>query len=300
MNKVSVVGMIMLCFFISGCGSTQTVKLDSVENDGDRINMQIAGDNAEKMETESSAADISNMYDQLVITCNPENPEEQVGPYSVYLVIPGSVKTMLDTENNSATRIGPFITDDNNQVVIDLTYNYDIAYLFEADSKDAEVEIIVVTEEDKEMKNPLTLGQIVHLYNVEYDSFVVEKEDYTVSFVDAYPEGVLSLYFPDASFIIRLAFPEGFEPKSSYEMGLVMVDPNYGSDYYLGRINRAWQYWDLPFFESDSLENKNGRVFIRDFDTNEMLNYEESPLELTFDENGKCIQGDIVTITFSP
>ena len=70
--------------------------------------------------------------------------------------------------------------------------------------------------------------------------------------------------------------------------------------YRIGRLDREFQYWDTPFFSSDSLKDWSGYIVVTDYDTNARVNYEGYPKFVEFDENGKCVEGDVIRILVKP
>jgi hypothetical protein len=64
----------------------------------------------------------------------------------------------------------------------------------------------------------------------------------------------------------------------------------------IGRMARAFQYWDTPFFKDDNLKTWNGYIVVRNIDTNAEIEYEGYPKKVEFDDNGKCLEADIIEI----
>jgi len=121
-------------------------------------------------------------------------------------------------------------TDANNQVVLDVTDNWDLEwYLSEAiESHEGMMEIWIATKEDIYLRNPLNKETKVKFVEKNEDYLTYESTigEIDIPFVDAYPKGVLSLTFQDATFVVKLAFPEGFVPTSSFVVSIVMKDEN--------------------------------------------------------------------------
>jgi hypothetical protein len=181
---------------------------------------------------------------------------------------------------------------------------WDLHYYIE-NAADNKLEVIVCTTEDIYLRNPLNEGvevRFVENDDAESSSFVPylsSVENVTVDFTDKYPDGVLSLTFQDATFVIKLEFDDNSQKGNSYEVSIFKRDnnmPNGIGIVRIGRICRAFQYYDTPFFKDDNLANWNGFIIIKRFDNNEQVEYEGYPMELTFDINGKCEQGDIIRV----
>lgn len=189
-----------------------------------------------------------------------------------------------------------------------MTFNRDLAYYLESkdNKKPGYLEVFVTTKEDKYIRNPLNEKIELKFFKNDTDEPYPEIPYYstisniTVPFTDKYPDGVISLTFQDADFVIKFEFEEGFEPQNSYETFIFWNDPNQPSGIGIvnvGRINREFQYWDTPFYKKDNLASKTGTIIVKDFNTNKQINYKEYPKVVSFDKDGNCVQGDIVKIT---
>ena len=245
-------------------------------------------------------------YSSITIKTNLTNPESKDDYYLVYL-LPIGVK---ETEPGKATQsgwYGPFETDENGEVVIDLENNRDIQFYLDDDDEtdDAnKLQVIVATKEDKYLRNPLneeTFIEFILIENGDEWSKMYESktDEISIDITDEYPDGVYSLTFPDATFVIKLEFEEGYEVGKSFEVSIHKYDEDSENNigiYRLGRISRLFQYYDTPFFEEDSLKDWSGTIVVRSYDTDEIVEYEGYPKTVSFTEEGKCEQGDIVTI----
>jgi hypothetical protein len=238
-------------------------------------------------------------YEKFTIKTEITNASEKDDNYLVYLVPVGLLKTEPGEANQSGY-YGPFETDENGEVEIDLSYNRDLAWYIESEEnkKEETLEVYVTTKEDIYIRNPLNKKQEIKFIKNDTEepypeyAYYSSVDEVVVPFTDKYPDNVLSLTFQDATFVIKFEFEDGFEPTNSYTAGINVS----GTMYNISRINRKFQYWDLPFFESDNLKNKTGTIYVKHFDTNEVINYEGAPITVTFDENGKCNLGNIVKI----
>lgn len=277
-KKVSLI--ILLLLLITGCGNSQ--KQTDIKEDE------------------------SKKYDKLVIRTELTNEESKDESYLVFLMPVGARKTNPGDANQGGY-YGPFETDTNGEVEIDLKYNRDLAYYVESEDnkKPNYLEVFITTKEDKYIRNPLNKKMEIKFIkdtSAEYPEvpYFSSVEEIKIPFTDKYPDGVLSLTFQDASFVIKFAFEDNFKPTNSYETMIFWNDPAMPDGIGIvnvGRINREFQYWDTPFFKTDNLASKTGTIIVRDFNTSSRINYLEYPKVVSFDKDGKCIEGDIITIT---
>lgn len=243
------------------------------------------------------------IFSKITLNLSLTNPDTKDDAYMVYLMVPGT-KTEVPGEAQQNGFYGPIETDANLSASIDFDFNWDLDwYINEALSAGQKrLQVYVTTKEDVYLRNPLNAETYLDLVEntdeatkMDY-AYGSKVETKTISITDAYPSGVLSLTFPDATFVIKLKVPEG--TTKSYEVSIHKPD-NTGtgiSAVRTGRIARDFQYYDTPFFKDDNLKSWSGFIVIRDFDTNATVNYEGSPRYIEFDENGKCKDGDIVVI----
>lgn len=246
-------------------------------------------------------------YEQLVIKTQITNEESKDDSYMVYLMPVGLLNREAGYANQSGY-YGPFETDSNGEVIIDMEYNYDLAYYLDSDDNEKEnsLEVLITTKEDKYIRNPLNGYTEVEFIKNDTDeeypsiSYYSSIEELVIPFTDKYPDGVLSLTFQDADFVIKFEFEEGYKPTNSYETFIFWNDPSMPDGIGIvnvGRINREFQYWDTPFYKEDNLASKTGTIIVRDFNTNQRINYVEYPKTVSFDKDGNCIEGDILRIT---
>lgn len=244
-------------------------------------------------------------YDTLTIKTEVTNEDAKDDSYLVFL-LPVGVKS---TKAGAATQsgfYGPFETDANGEIKVELRNNLDFSYYMTANEKEPnKLQVIVTTKEDKYLRNPLNKETFVEFIENEDENTHVEISHYSkveklnVKITDKYPDGVLSLAFPDATFVINLEFEEGYVAEDSYEVSIYKASstaPDGIGMYRLGRIDREFQYWDTPFFATDKLSEWSGTIIVSNYDTNARVSYEGYPKQVTFDSNGKCLQGDIINI----
>lgn len=237
----------------------------------------------------------------LSIKVNVENKDSNKG-YMVYLLAPSEFKT--GGEAIQSGYIKPVETDEEGIANFDLLFNSDLEWYL--DQENSKMRVIIATKEDKYLRNPLNEETYVEftknndeVTRLEYP-YYSNIDKLTLNVKDEFKEGVLSLTFPDATFVIKLEFT-GSIPKNSYEVSIHR--PNSDGTgigmYRLGRIARDFQYWDTPFFKTDNLKAWSGTIVVRNFDTNAEVSYVGYPKRVTFDESGKCTEGDIITIVIN-
>lgn len=274
--------ILLLVFLLVGCGSSGGEDKDPVDEKDEllstfTIDLNVSGDVSEGEE------------------------------YLVYLMRPG----ILEDEPGEATQsgyYGPFETV-SKKVVIDSDFNWDLDwYIEDAASNNEKLHIYVTTKEDIYLRNPLNDPVAIEFVenkdeetntNVKYG---VYKESVKVDVTDAIPDGILSLTFPDATFVIKLIFDTPTS-ESAYEVSIHRPSDTSSdgiSMVRIGRMARAFQYWDTPFFKDDNLKAWNGYIVVRNIDTNAVIEYEGYPKKVEFDENGKCLEADIIEIKLLP
>ena len=272
--------LFILLLIISGCGS----------ND---VNNNIKTENQE----------VKN--DKLVIKTSVTNKEEK-GDYLIYFMHVGERNEEAGKANQSA--FGPFEIDENGEYTLDLKFNYnnDVGtYLNSGEGYEKDkLEMFIVTREDIYIRNPLNEKTIVEFTpndsKEDYPdpAYYSKKSEIEVPFTDKYPDGVLSLTFQDATFVIKLGFNNEI-PKKSYEVSIFWNDPSKPNGIgiiRIGRISREFQYWDTPFYKTDNLASKTGTIIINDFDTNKTVDYEGYPKTVSFDKDGNPVGDKIVNI----
>ncbi len=283
-RKVLIV--LVLILLVAGCGSD-------------------VGKGSENVGTGAKAEEEKN--ETLLIKTHVTNKEEK-GGYLIYFMYVGSRRE----DGISTTRaLGPFVTDENGECLIDLEVRYDeydFGFYFETDPSPKPVknklELFVVTPEDTRILNPLNEQTIVEFVPnntseswPDYEYYAKEKE-IDVTFTDKYPDGVLSLDSPDAIFVIKLEF-EGEPPENSFEVSVHWDNPERPNDigiFRVGRICRSSQYWDTPFFEGEMLPNMSGKIVVNHFETDEIIKYEGYPMSVSFDANGRHKGDPVVKI----
>ena len=278
-----IISLLLITFLMSGCGNT-----NPINNEKENVN------NDEK-------------FEKLIIKTEITNKEAKQSSYLVFLS-PIGLRKEEPGEANQSGYYGPFETNENGEVEIEMSYNRDLQYYLESNDnkKPGYLEVFVTTKEDKYIRNPLNKKTEIKFIKNDTDEpypeipYYSSIENITIPFTDKYPDGVLSLTFQDADFVIKFEFEEGFKPTNSYETFIFWNDPSMPNGIGIvnvGRINREFQYWDTPFYKKDNLASKTGTIIVKDFNTNKNIEYVGYPKIVSFDKDGNCNQGDIVKIT---
>jgi len=242
-------------------------------------------------------------YQTLKVKLNVKNKEEDKGEYLVFILPEGEKKTEPGKATQTYTQ--KLQTNSAGELEIPLRFNFNLeSSLNKLEIDNPRLEIIVTTLEDIYMRNPLNEKTYIEFIK-NYDENTVDEypflsvvETKNIDIVDEYPKGVVSLSFPDATFVIKLEFEEGSTHQSSYVVSIYKPNPDSADGIGIfrnGRIDREFQYWETPFFESDNLASWSGYIIVED-DNNQRVMYEDYPKFVSFDESGKCKDGDIVTI----
>lgn len=273
---------LLLVFFLVGCGSASNNEKDPDD---------------EKKEL------LSVFTIDLNVSGDVSDGEE----YLVYIMRPG----IKESEPGKATQsgfYGPFETV-SRKVTIDTDFNWDLDwYIEDAASNNEKLFVYVTTKEDIYLRNPLNEPvELKFIENEDEDTKInikygVYNESVKVEVNDVLPSDVLSLTFPDATFVIKLVFDTP-PTESSFEVSIHRPDDSASdgiSMVRLGRLARSFQYWDTPFFKEDNLKAWTGYIVVRDFTTNAVIPYEGYPKKVEFDDNGKCIEKDIIEIKLLP
>lgn len=275
--------MFALIILLSGCGSN--VAKDNVDNKNQNGN-----------QNEKNSA--------LIIKTKVTNKKEK-GGYLIYFMRVGERNEKPGFPNQSA--LGPFETDENGEYVLDL--NYDLkkdvgSYIKRGEGKDKnKLEMFIVTKEDIYIRNPLNKKTVVEfVLNEEGDGYseplyYSKESEIEVSFTDKYPDGVISLPYQDAEFVVKLEFDK--EPaKSAYEVSIFWHDPKTGkmSIVRAGAMCRAFDYWDTPFTNISNYASKTGTIVIKDLDTNASVDYEGNPKTVSFDKDGNPVGDRVVRV----
>lgn len=239
----------------------------------------------------------------LSIKLNLTNPEAKKDSYMIYFVVPGQKVTVPGEATQSGKSI-PFETNQDGTLLIDFEENsYYLSNLVQSEesTKPNSLELYVTTKEDIYIRNPLNAPTVIDFIVKEpgegeiFEKIFFKQSELSLDITDKYPDGVLSLTFQDAVFVLKLKFKEA--PTNSFEVSLFLPNDNGDgiSANRTGRVSRDFQYWDTPFFAGEIKAGKRA-VVINHFETNEVINYEGYPLWLEFREDGTCVQGDIIEI----
>lgn len=248
-------------------------------------------------------------FTTLSIQTELTNPAEKDAFYHVYLLAPGVKKTEPGKATTGGMKIGPFATDTLGKVNFNLKDSFDLNWFLKGIEGDVKkLEVYVVTEKDNYLRNPLNKMTTVEFVENKDEKtrddyrYTTPFETLKISITDKYPDGVLSLAFPDATFVIRLAFADGLVPKKAYEVSIHKPSKTIADGIgmiRLGRIAGKSEEMGTPFFKTDKLQEWSGTIVVTDFETNARIMYQGYPKRITFDANGKCTEADIITITLT-
>lgn len=241
----------------------------------------------------------TTMYSDITVSTTITNEESKDEKYYLFLVIPGTLTDSAES-NKNIDFIGPIESDSYLKFNIDLKYNWDLFSLLKKTS-DNKLELIVTTIEDIYMLNPLNETETLTFYvnkdeNTKNDyEYYLKTDIMDISITDRFKDGVYSLHFKDAKFVIKLKFPNGYNQNSpSYEVGITN-NGNDGLNYVSSNTSPSF-YYEVPFYEKDNLNNWKGTVKVINTTTNEEVIYQDYPKNISFDENGNCNEGNILDI----
>lgn len=304
LKRLLVCILILLLILMTSACSGDTVEKNRDENvnvKDDKDNDEQSNDSNESKDNESQndsdESKTEKLYPNLNLKLDIQNPDDRHEKYLVFLLPTGTRNTEKGAigfpRGGYASR--PFVTDENDEVSIDISdkRKYEGFIEGEQNKQPGSFEVFITTEEDFYLRNPLNETTIIKVEEVDKFSYGVKEQSYTIPIVDKYPDGVLSLTFPDATFVIKLQFAEGVERRSSYTVGISKAE---NPSYVLGRLCRNTQYYDTPFFVEDELDSWSGRIVIYGEGYNDEISYAEYPMDVTFTK-GKCEQGDIIVVT---
>lgn len=239
----------------------------------------------------------TSYYENLTINSTLTN-EVESHAYHLYFVAKDSLTTDANT-NDDIEKVGPIEPNSKGQYRVSMQLNWDLYNLI--DSNGNELQAVIVESSDIYLLNPLNKKTIVEFVKNEDESTKDNYEYYAkdssidVSFTDAYPEGVYSLQYRDATFVIKLKFKQGYDSKGpSYQVGIMPTHNTSLST--VSMTTSPSKYYDTAFYEKDGLANWKGNIIVTDSNGEEVI-YEGYPKKIEFDSNGKCKEGNIVTIS---
>lgn len=265
----------------------------------------------------SSNSNINNLnndkkgkYQSLTIKANITNKNVAEQSYSIYLLTPGA----KEIEAGKATQggfYGPFETNDAGEITIDMENDSSIGRFIEGigsypplESKKKNcLQVIITTREDIYLRNPLNKETYIEFIknnetSTKYESYYYSTiENITIDATDKYPDGVVAISYPEATFAIKLLF--NTQTNKAYTVSIYKpsdASPDGRSPFRIGRIARDFNYWETPFYKDDKMEAWGGIIVVEDFETGKEVSYEGYPKKVTFNKAGKCEQGDIIEI----
>lgn len=265
--------ILVLILLITGCGKNDSFKGSSIKSTGEHL--------------------------ELTIDLDIKKGSEE--SYYVYFMPKGTRETDVEKGTMSGY-VGPLEIKSDGVLHINMMEDYLLTSILDT-TDDATLEVFVTTKEDHLIRNPLNETIELVFYQRKVDEHLTDYyfpvSKLTIPITDEYPDGVLSLPFPDATFVIKLLFEDAKEDDGSYEVSIHWNDPKKPDVlgiYRTGKVARYYNYWDTPFYKNDTLAGRTGKIVVRVFATNEIVEYEGYPKTISFDKDGKCLQGDIVKI----
>ncbi len=240
-----------------------------------------------------------NHYKVIKIDINLLN--EQTDEYYVFLVKPGQIGKNGAITNTSDS-YGP-IEVENFKAEIDFSKDSGVEFLLE-ELIEKKLQLVVTTREDYLIRNPLNEETFVHFETEEdyyWPKYLATQEKFSVDIMDKYPDGVLSLPWPKADFVVKLKFKEGVEPYNSYSVCLRQIDltrPSGISMVCLGSpLSNKTNYYNAVFYK-ESFMNYVGQIEIVKNQT-QRVRYENEPIKVQFDREGKPIGNNVVEVLIS-
>ena len=291
MKKILILLMVLV-LLLAGCSEGNSGDSDSADpkakgkadSGNERTESSNRGENGEDA-----------LYEKIYIDVDLQN--EQTDEYYLFFVKPGTVGTGGDP-TESRNFYGP-IEIENFKAEVEVAHEAGISNLLD-ELDENKLQLVITTREDFLIRNPLNQDNFIYFEKDEEMPWAdfATKERFTIPIVDKYPDGVLSLAWQDADFVVKLRFKEGVEPRESYLVRIRKLDETTTSGfgaYSVGApIVRRTQYYNAPFY-SENLKGFTGILEIEGEQTHAIM-YEEYPLTLRFDEDGKHIGDDVIEV----
>ena len=247
----------------------------------------------EKAEEKKEEKAEMGSYETISVDVNLLN--EQTDEYYLFLVKPGTIG-----QDGVATSISDFVGPfeiEEFKVELELSKS-NIRKLLDG-AAELKLQLVITTREDHLIRNPLNEEMFI---SFEADEFMLNylstQENFKIDIVDKYPDGVLSLPFPDADFVIKLKFKDGITPRHSYNVGIreVMASSPTGLGVLrMGApLSNKGNYYNAVFY-SQNMKNYVGVLEIEG-EVLQKVSYEGSPLRIEFDENGKPKGNSVIEV----
>ena len=238
-------------------------------------------------------------FTEIVIHTEVTNKEQ--GIYHVYLADPEKYGG-IGVATRPDDYIGPYETNAEGMAVIDLENNTGLEYLLQR-ANENELKVIVATVEDFNIYNSLNEETYVEFVENSDDEtyyqyrYLSKTGELNLDIVDKYPDGIISLPFPDAFFVLKLKFDDNANPLDSYTVSLYDHSINART----GRIVRKGHYYNYPVYEDDRyfFDSSTFEIIVEGGHPETRISYEGEPKFIEFDNQGNCLQGEnnVVTIT---
>ena len=273
--------ILFIGLIISGCSDSTTGSLD--EDNGQEPPDGMAG------------------FPEIVINTEVIN-KEAADTYLVYLVDPDRYGGLGEATLPRAYA-GPFETNSSGTVIIDLEFNSQVSHFLD-ELAEKRIKVVVATVEDFNLFNSLNEETYIEFVeNPDEDTifqyrYLSKTRELDLELVDAYPEGVISIAWPEAYFVIKLEFAEDVSPHSAYQVRLRNPDTGMGP---AAPLTRRSRYYNTPYYEDSRDHFRNSSFEVQVIYQPDRISYEEEPLFLQFDGDGNCLQGEnnVVTITIN-
>lgn len=240
-------------------------------------------------------SEISGVYDKIYIDVDLQN--EQSDEYYLFFVKPGTIGV-----NGKSTSLADFygpIEIEDFKAEVELIYNTGVNNLLD-ELNEKKLQLVITTREDFLIRNPLNEETYIYFEEDEelFSNYLATQEKFEVPIADKYPDGVLSLPWPDADFVVKLRFKEGITPRSSYGVRIREFSDRTTSGLGLlikgAPLSNESNYYNAVFY-SENLKGFAGVLEIEGKQPNTVM-YEGYPLTLKFDENGKHLGEDVIEV----
>lgn len=242
----------------------------------------------------------TGMYHDFNININVLNDDASNNEYLLFL-LPKGIKKQEVGEGTLYSGLGKYEIKENKTINFNFIETYELQQLLE-ETEDDVLELYITTKEDKYIRNPLNDKTEIKFIKNEFGDYYSPYENINVNITDSYPEGVISLPYQDAHFVIKLNYSPEYDPGHSYEVSIHWNDPKKPDKigiYSIGKVAREFYYWETPFYKTEKLESKTGKIIVRHFSTDEIIEYEGYPKTISFDKDGNCLEGNIILLNMN-
>lgn len=242
---------------------------------------------------QSTEKDFSETRIDLDIVVKNENARG----YNLYLMAPGVYIPNPDPEDRIHPHeyIGPFEFENGSY---NLLNTFEISSYLKQKNTD-KLEVFVAAKEDLFILNPLNEQIFLEFEQDEtsFNGYFMKTNHINLPIKDQFPDGVASIIYPDADFIVKLDFDILGDNQETYVVG-IDFDPNPSIISGVSAVVHGHTYFEAPFYhEMDDLANHTGTIYVQYIGATELLNYDNSPIVVTFDEKGQPAGDNLITIS---